>query len=78
MLGQEVATSTIHREDNPSVNNAKVTESATAAVVNTQRGSKRKQMQNDKGKVLKSQMLGVQTAQIEGVLCSEGTVNDQG
>ena len=73
-LGQEAATSTIYREDNPSGNNEKVTESATAAVVNTQRGSKRKQVQNDKGKVLKSRMLGVQTAQIEEVQCSEGSV----
>ena len=66
--------SIIHREDNPSGNNEKGTESATAAVVNTQRGSKRKQVRNDKGKVLKSRMLGVQTAQIEEVQYSEGSV----
>ena len=78
MLGQEAATSTIHREDNPSGNNEKGTESATAAVVNTQRGTKRKQVRNDKGKVLKSRMLGVQTAQIEEVQCSEGSVQRRG
>ena len=76
--GQEAATSTIHREDSPSGNNETVTESATAAVVHTQRGLKRKQVRTDKGKVLKSRMLGVQTAQIEEVLCSEGLFNDQG
>ena len=74
MLGQQAATSTIHREDNPRVNNEKVTESATAAVVNTQRVSKRKQVRNDKGKVLKSRMLGVQTAPIKEVQCSEQSV----
>ena len=67
MVGQEAVTSTIHREDIPSGNNEKVTDSATAAVVNTQRGLKRKQVRTDKGKVLKSRMLGVQTAQIEEV-----------
>ena len=76
--GQEAATSTIHREDSPSGNNEKVTESATAAVVHTQRGLKRKQVRTDKGKVIKSRMLGVQTAQIEEVLCSEGTVQRPG
>ena len=79
MLEQEATTSTIHREDNPSGNNEKGTERATAAVVNTQRGTKRKQVRNDKGKVLKSRMLGVQTAQIEEVQCSEGSaLNAQG
>ena len=78
MLGQEAATSTIHREDNPSGNNEKGTEKSTTAVVNTQRGTKRKQVRNDKGKVLKSRMLGVQTAQIEEVLCSEGSVQRLG
>ena len=63
-------------EDNPSGNNEKGTKSATAAVVNTQRGLKRKQVRTDKGKVLKSRMHGVQTAQIE--LCSEGTVQRPG
>ena len=74
MLGQEAAMSTIHGEDNPSGNNEQVTESATAAVVSTQRRSKRKQVRNDKGKSLKSRMLGVQTAQIEEVQCGEGAV----
>ena len=78
MLGQEAAASTIHREDNPSGNNKKETESATAAVVNTQRESKRKQVRNDKGKVFKSRMLAVQTAQIEEVQCSEGSVQRPG
>ena len=78
MLGQEAATSTIQREDNPSGNNEKGLESATAAVVNTQKGTKRKQLRNNKGKVLKSRMLEVQTAQIEEVQCSEGTVHQPG
>ena len=65
MVGQEAVTSTIHREDSPSGNNETVTESATAAVVHTQRGLKRKQVRTDKGKVLKSRMPGVQTAQME-------------
>ena len=70
--------STIHREDNSSGNYEKGTESATAAVVKTQRVIKRKQVRTDKGKVLKSRMLGVQMAQIEEVLCSEGTVQRPG
>ena len=78
MLEQEATTSTIHREDNPSGNNEKETESATAAVVNTQRRTKRKQVRNDKGKVLKSRMLGVQTAQIEEVQCSARSVQRPG
>ena len=49
-----------------------------AAVVHTQRGLKRKQVRTDKGKVLKSRMLGVQTAQMEEVQCSEGTVQRPG
>ena len=77
-FGQEAATSIVHREDTPSANNEKVTESSTAAVVNTQRGSKRKQVRNDKGKVLNSRMLGVQTAQIEEVQCSEQSVQRPG
>ena len=78
IVEQEAATSTLHREDNSSGNHEKGTESATAAVVKTQRGHKRKQVRTDKGKVLKSRMLGVQTAQIEEVLCSEGTVQRPG
>ena len=35
-------------------------------------------MRTDKGKVIKSRMLGVQTAQIEEVLCSEGTAQRPG
>ena len=70
IVGQEATTSTIHREDNPSGNNEKGTEIATAAVVNTQRGLKKKQVRTDKGKVLKSRMLGVQTAQVEEKQCS--------
>ena len=35
-------------------------------------------MRTDKGKVLKSRMLGVQTAQIEEVQCSEGSVQRLG
>ena len=49
-----------------------------AAVVHTQRRLKRKQVRTDKGKVLKSRMLGVQTAQIEEVQCSEGSVQGSG
>ena len=60
------------RFDKSSGNHEKGTESATAVVVKTQRGIKRKQVRTDKGKVLKSRMLGVQRAQIEEVLCSEG------
>ena len=70
--------SIIHREDNPSANNEKVTERETAVVVNAQRGVKRKQVRNDRGKVLKSRMLGVPTAQIEEVQCSEGSVQRSG
>ena len=70
--------SIIHREDNPIANNEKVTERATAVVVNTQRGVKRKQVRNDRGKVLKSRMLGVQTALIEEVQRSEQTVQRSG
>ena len=35
-------------------------------------------MRTDKGKVIKSRMLGVQTARIAEVLCSEGTVQRPG
>ena len=66
-FGQEAATSIIHREDTPSANSEKVTERATAVVVNDKRRFKRKQVRTDRGKVLKSRMLGVQTAQIEEV-----------
>ena len=77
-LGQVAAMSIIHREDNPSANNEKVTERATAVVVNTQRGVKRKQVRKDRGKVLKSRMLGIQTAQIGKVQRSEQTVRRSG
>ena len=70
--------SIIHREDTPSANNEKVTERATAVVVNAQRGVKRKQVQNDRGKVLKSRMLGVQTAQIEEVKRCDQSVQRPG
>ena len=76
--GQEAATSTIHREDSPSGNNETVMESATAAVVHTQRELNRKQVRTDKVKVLKSRRLGVQTAQVEEVQCSEGSVQRPG
>ena len=48
-----------HREDTPSANNEEITKRATTAVMNALRGVKRKQVQTDRGKVLKSRMLGV-------------------
>ena len=59
---QGANTSITHRTGTPSANN-EITERATTAVLNAQRGVKKKQVRTDRGKVLKSLMLGAQTAQ---------------
>jgi hypothetical protein len=51
--------------DNTTRDNNEITEITTAAASSTKRGVKTKQVQTVRGKVLKSRMLGVQTAVLE-------------
>ena len=67
-----------HRTGTTSENNEEITERATTAAMNVQRGVNRKQVQTDRGKVLKSQMLGVQTAQLEAVRNCDQSVQRPG
>jgi hypothetical protein len=54
-----------NRTGTASENNEKITERAMTAAMNDRRGVKRKQEQTYTGMVLKSRMLGIQTAQSE-------------
>ena len=57
--------STTNRKGTASKSSEKLTERVPLAAMTDRRGAKRKQERTDRGKVLKSRMLGVQSAQLE-------------
>jgi hypothetical protein len=66
------------RTGTSSENNEEITRRATTAAMYDRRGVKRKQVRTDRGKVLKSRMLGIQTAQLEAVRNCDQSVQRPG
>ena len=65
-MGQGENKSTTSRKGTARESNVKLTERVPMADMTDRRGAKRKQERTDRGKVLKSRMLEIQTAQPEG------------